>query len=126
MRKLFLFRAEDRLFQGRWQHSLPSRFIKEIPPQLLEAEFPPSAPTRAFAGYGKGGEFSSDLPRTGADATQADTVMPPGTRVLHSEFGSGVVIGVAPQGKWHKVTVKFQHWGQKKLILELARLEVLK
>ena len=121
---LYIFRADERLVHGSWRFNLPSRFLKEIPPDLVDMKTPGivSAPFARLPGAeavppshtpaaGREGE-PSKLPRVGA-------------RVKHKEFGTGVVTEVVPQAQWHKITVRFPYYGEKKLILEKAGLEVI-
>ena len=86
-----------------------SRFVGEIPPELLDAEVPgPRAP--------------GPTARIRPDAAPA----PPGAfrkgqRVRHPKFGVGRVEAVDPDGK--RLSVLFRYYGRRRLVLEFARLE---
>ncbi|MFN2421857.1 MAG: hypothetical protein ABR527_10875, partial [Gemmatimonadota bacterium] len=47
----------------------------------------------------------------------------PGERVVHREFGSGTIKAVNGTGRDLKLVVRFDRWGEKKLVARFARLE---
>ena len=48
-----------------------------------------------------------------------------GDKVRHERFGSGTVIALEGNIPDHKAIIKFEHAGEKKLLLRFAKLEVL-
>jgi len=126
--KLFLSFATQRMLYGHIQDSLPSRFLKEIPPEIVSEEGSRQEEVlgRGF-GRGLGREFDRGYGRVswrdkGSPLVQAD----PGTfrvgdRVEHSKFGQGIVMSVKGEGLTAEITVVFS--GEvKKLIAEYAKL----
>jgi DNA helicase-2/ATP-dependent DNA helicase PcrA len=119
-------RAKERLYflraLRRTSGSLsmgPSRFLRDIPAELLSAPTRPrergAAPmlTRANA-----------LPGA-TEKSSASLVLIPGEKVRHRHFGEGTVVSCTPSGADHEVVVAFDGVGIKKLLLSLAPLEVI-
>jgi DNA helicase-2/ATP-dependent DNA helicase PcrA len=134
MQQLYLTYAEQRRLHGIDSYGQPSRFIREIPEELLEEVRPRVQAGRG--GYGSGGfaareDYSrSDFaPRRAASATngiKADPVAPGlklGARVRHAKFGSGVILNIEGQGPHARVQVNFEAAGSKWLMLQYANLE---
>ncbi|MCP4632001.1 MAG: UvrD-helicase domain-containing protein [candidate division Zixibacteria bacterium] len=95
----------------------PSRFLFEIPEELIE-EPPnlfkqtvvfPSKPKRT-------GRYGMEAERKGAFALGAD--------VHHKKFGYGVVVGIQGSGENEMVTVSFSTVGRKQLMVKYAGLEL--
>jgi hypothetical protein len=61
------------------------------------------------------------LPAPPADPGGPDD-FPPGTRVQHAQFGSGVVLQSIKEGGEMKITVHFTDFGKKKLIQRYSNL----
>ena len=121
-RRLNLSYAEERMVFGEYQHNLPSRFLAEIPPELIES--PALEQTLgAFAPV----EQKAPPQRTAGNTMRRKdaAVLPVGTRVRSAKFGLGVIESVESQGRWHKATVRFAKAGKRKLILEKAGLDVV-
>jgi DNA helicase-2/ATP-dependent DNA helicase PcrA len=60
--------------------------------------------------------------RPAARASSKDPLI--GTRVRHSKYGVGTIIGVEGEGEERKLTVSFQDYGAKKLIERYANLQL--
>jgi DNA helicase II / ATP-dependent DNA helicase PcrA len=141
MRQLYLTYARRRAVFGAQTFGLPSRFLDEIPGDLLEeprqATFRPGA-GMAGAGWGSSGPArerwgaGSQTAWAGAPSTSADPIVarrvresqaPPGgfrlgEDVVHAAFGDGVVTGVEPGGV---IVVRFAEDGsERKLMAEYA------
>ena len=112
MERLVVTYAESRRLHGRDNYNPPSRFIRELPVQLLEevrlggALRSPPAP-RASAAEGEGGGIAL------------------GQRVSHKVFGEGTILQVEGQGPNARVQVNFDREGAKWLVLQYARLQPL-
>ena len=116
MQQLYLTHAESRRLYGREDQPPPSRFLREIPPQLIEevrgggvsrrASVAPAAPAAARVQSG---------PAVGGFQL--------GQRVAHPKFGEGVVLGSEGSGPNARIQVKFRDAGAKWLVLAYARLE---
>lgn len=113
MQQLYLSHAESRRLYGREDYPPPSRFLREIPPDLLEEvrggikRKPAPAPSTT-------GSFS------GAAAPEGFKL---GQRVRHPKFGEGVVLNSEGRGPQARIQIKFQDVGAKWLVLAYARLE---
>ncbi|MFM1895099.1 MAG: hypothetical protein RLZZ385_173 [Pseudomonadota bacterium] len=125
--KLYMCYAESRRLHGDVNLTRPSRFIREIPPELIEAIRLKSAVTRPAAAFG-GMTRGSSLPRGGSGFATAEvphTDLSLGQRVMHGKFGEGVVLNYEGQGSNARVQVNFDSFGSKWLVLSYAKLEVL-
>jgi DNA helicase-2/ATP-dependent DNA helicase PcrA len=119
MRHLYLSYAETRRLHGVDQLGLPSRFIAEIPPDLVE-EVRPRVQVSRPVHFGR---------RVSAPSAYVDAApthgMRLGQRVRHGKFGEGVVLRVDGHGQATQVEVNFERLGAKVLMLAYANLEVL-
>ena len=122
--KLYLFHSDERMVHGGWRYSMPSRFLREIPPELMQVEIPERIGQRAAHTARAERAPREKAQQEITSAAVGPGVPRPGTKVTHREFGDGVVKSVTPQGRWHKITVSFQGLGEKKLIFEMAGLEI--
>ena len=136
-RQLVLTGAARRRVFGEYQSCEPSRFLDEVPPQLLERIAP--APSTRYDGgfahshyefrtnpYGrKGGSRSREKEAAYAyeHEDQSATGVKLGMRVRHAQFGVGSVIAVEEHNDDTKITVRFVTVGVKKLLAKYARLE---
>lgn len=133
MQQLYLTYAEQRRLHGIDGYGQPSRFIREIPEELLEEVRPRVHAGRG--GYGSGGFNTHDdysrsefAPRRSplASGVKADPMAPGlklGARVRHAKFGSGVILNIEGQGPHARVQVNFETAGSKWLMLQYANLE---
>ena len=115
-RDLYLTYARRRAVFGAQAYGLPSRFLSEIPPDLVDQEgtFSTFAGTGAAAGGSRPRGMSWAAARSAAPS--ADYRM--GDDVVHAAFGEGVVTGVEPGGI---VVVRFATDGsERKLMAEYA------
>lgn len=127
-KRLYLSSARQRMMHGSSSYNPISRFIKEIPQELLD-----------LGGYRKA------LNQTGQPVT-ASTVSPVftakpaygktfsvnralqldygvGDRVRHVKFGVGIVQEVVNGGRDYEVTVDFENYGVKRMFASFAKLE---
>lgn len=132
--RLFVSRAAVRTVWGQPQYNPPSRFLSEIPEELIDwqrtgsdltswssssaartASARQSANTGPVFGSGHG-----DMPRPTTVAS-----VDVGDRVLHSSFGMGSVVAVSGSGSNATADVDFGSAGVKRLALRFAPLEKL-
>jgi len=120
MRDLYLTYARRRAVFGAATFALPSRFLAEIPPDLVESDGAPSS-FGGGGGYGAGraGAGASRIPSWAASRTEAPSAeYRMGDDVVHAAFGEGVVTAVEPGGI---VVVRFAGDGsERKLMAEYA------
>jgi DNA helicase-2/ATP-dependent DNA helicase PcrA len=133
---LVLSRAVYRRTYGeeRLRAALPSRFLAEIPGDLIEAALGSQSEPGETRRYEPDPELSENYAyrqktRTpygqasrGARHASKDPLI--GTRVRHSKYGVGTIIEVEGEGEDRKLTVSFQDHGAKKLIERYANLQL--
>ncbi len=113
MRRLVLTRAESRRLYGEEKFNPPSRFLREIPPELLHEVRLSSA------------RISRPMGRDGAFPFAQPAAFRLGARVRHPNFGEGIVLQCEGGGGNARVQVNFDVAGAKWLIAQYARLETL-
>jgi DNA helicase-2/ATP-dependent DNA helicase PcrA len=111
MRQLYFTRAEQRRLHGSDSYAQPSRFIKEVPQELLEEVRPRMQLSRPVAV----GRFRAEEP------PQPGVRL--GARVRHGKFGEGVILTVEGNGPHARVQVSFEKQGTKWLMIQYANLE---
>ena len=122
MRQLYLTYAESRRLHGQESYNRPSRFIREIPAELMEEvrlATTITRPTAASATGVRAGRRDNGLDR------DDDTGITLGQRVRHPSFGEGIVLGCEGQGPRARVQVNFDDAGSKWLMLGYVNLELL-
>jgi len=113
MEQLYLTHAESRRLYGKDNYPRPSRFLREIPPELLQEirlRAQVSRPTAA------------PPPKTTSLATGKFRL---GQAVRHEKFGEGVVLQSEGDGDQEKVQINFRNAGIKWLMLAYAKLDTL-
>jgi DNA helicase-2/ATP-dependent DNA helicase PcrA len=122
--KLYLTHARQRRVFGDFQRNPRSRFIDEIPPQLLH-EIGNQANKWEQARRQVAGSRPSQpvVPSPREVRVEYEDNLRLGARVRHAAFGVGVVERVEGGGEQQKVTVKFGAAGRKKLMVKFAGLE---
>ncbi len=113
MRQLYLTCAEQRRLHGVDSYGQVSRFVREIPEDLIEEVRPRVQLSRPLAV----GRFRSEEPEAGGVRL--------GARVRHGKFGEGVVLNVEGAGPHARVQVSFERQGTKWLMVQYANLEPL-
>jgi DNA helicase-2/ATP-dependent DNA helicase PcrA len=127
--RLVLSLARQRVLYGVAQRNRPSRFLREIPAELVRPiGFNPLEPrslrTSRPALARDPGEPTVDYSLS-QEVDASGSSLPIGTRVRHPKFGSGVVRRCEGDGARAKLTVQFENAGIKKLIAGFAPLEVI-
>jgi DNA helicase-2/ATP-dependent DNA helicase PcrA len=122
--RLYISRAEYRSSWGAPNYNPPSRFLDEIPADVIEwrneggKSFTPSASLRTTRTH------SAPPPRATGKKSSA-MVLAVGERVSHDTFGLGTVVAVAGEGDKSEATIDFGDYGQKRLLLRYAPVEKL-
>ena len=147
MDELTITCARQRMVRGETQYNAPSRFVKEIPPILLDLKVPSSkirlgddvmpvkakpyaAPARernvsakpfiAFANKAAAANAIS----LGKDISASGGLeYGVGDRVHHIKFGEGVVKSIEKGTRDYEVTVDFRGYGVKKMFAGFAKLK---
>ena len=116
-RRLYVTHTQSRMLHGQTRYNVPSRFVSELPPDLLQW----LSPHRRRAIDVDDAEWGRV---TGApQATPALTGWRIGQSVRHAKFGLGVIIDAEGRGADARVQVNFRDAGVKWLALEYAKLE---
>ena len=139
--RLYLLNARRRYLFGQEQSNQPSRFIRDIPDELLNEE---SGGYSGRNGTATRHDFAGDNSRIGQQAAPAHNLasvaaisdeieMIPepeehdgvviGMKVRHAKFGVGTIRKIEGSGDGQKVIVWFSSVGPKKLLLRFAGLE---
>jgi DNA helicase-2/ATP-dependent DNA helicase PcrA len=116
MQELYLTYAESRRLHGQDSYNRPSRFLLEIPQDLL-SEVRMKASTQGLFGSGYAGGGSSLM-------QEESNGMRMGQRVLHGKYGEGVVLQFEGNGERAKVQVNFAD-GAKWLMVGYANLQAI-
>jgi DNA helicase-2/ATP-dependent DNA helicase PcrA len=123
MRRLYITYAEQRRLYGVDTYGQPSRFIGELPAEVIEEVRPRLQVSRPAFASRPGGAFGG-LARGGLDESPNGS-MRMGSRVRHSKFGDGVVLNFEGNGPQARIQVNFEGQGTKWLVLSYANLEVV-
>lgn len=123
--RLYLTCAERRMLYGRTQYARPSRFLKEMPKDLLDSNLA-SAGTPTIQTDVPGTSTSrmsytaarrvSVAPSVAAEAPNFEA----GERVKHRVFGEGMVVSVKPMGGDALLEIAFDTRGTKRLMAKQA------
>jgi len=115
--RLYLSHAQTRMLHGQTRYNIPSRFLEEIPQQLMKWLTPRFSKQKAFTpDFSRRGEPIMKKPRdTGGWRI--------GQNVLHPKFGAGVIIDAEGQGSDARVQVNFGATGVKWLAVAVAKLQ---
>jgi DNA helicase-2/ATP-dependent DNA helicase PcrA len=118
--RLYLSHAQTRMLHGQTRYNIPSRFLEEIPQQLVKWLTPRLSKQKAFQP-----DFSrqtqSPFPRK-PQAREVDGFRI-GQNVTHPKFGAGVIVDLEGQGSDVRVQVNFRNHGLKMLALAMAKLQ---
>jgi ATP-dependent DNA helicase UvrD/PcrA len=138
-RRLVLTGAARRRVFGEYQSCEPSRFLDEIPAELVDrVATPPSTRydgsfahahyefrTNPYGRHGRGGRSKEEGAGYAYEhEDQSATGVRLGMRVRHAQFGVGTVTAVEEHNDDLKITVRFNSVGVKKLLAKYAKLEL--
>ena len=126
-RRLYLTLAQSRMLHGQVRYGIASRFIDEIPRELVQWL---SARDRRPAFSAEPSEWGSGAwAKPASSVAGAPRATPPaptwriGQSVRHAKFGVGVIVDAEGRGSDARVQVNFRDAGVKWLALDYARLE---
>ena len=139
--RLYLLHARRRSMFGQEQYNLPSRFLTEIPGELLadgqgsrvKGRGAPPVSHTAAPGPRPLDPVKHNLASVLSAVTEVEAVPEPdeeygngihvGMRVRHPKFGAGTIRRIEGNGEGQKVIVWFNSGGPKKLLVRFAGLE---
>jgi len=103
--RLYLTHAWSRSLFGQTSYNPPSRFLSEIPSDLLKVK-------------------DSEKEQRRSQGMRREAIeIAPGDTVFHDRFGEGVVVTVTGRGGDTEATIAFEDVGEKRLILGYAPLK---
>jgi DNA helicase II / ATP-dependent DNA helicase PcrA len=114
MQQLYLTYAESRRLYGRETYPRPSRFLREIPHDLLQE-------VRLRATLNR--PISTNKAET--QPSMATKNLKLGQRVRHAKFGEGVILQAEGSGTQERVQINFKQVGVKWLMVTYANLDIL-
>ena len=125
---LILVRAGQRSNFGRYEYTTPSRFLDDIPEELIKQEgirlgvrrVKPLSQPRWTSTVSINGNNEPAIKEPKEMAYKA------GMRVIHPAWGDGMVIETRAMGNDETVTVIFETVGLKRLAASIAKLEIIK
>ncbi|MGB0691089.1 MAG: 3'-5' exonuclease, partial [Pseudomonadales bacterium] len=120
MQQLYLTYAESRRINGNETFNRPSRFISEMPEEVIQEVRQGSTLVRPRSMAGAGGTGGS---RGFATAEVSGTDLRLGQRVFHEKFGEGVILTYEGEGSSARVQVNFNDAGSKWLVMGYANLK---
>jgi DNA helicase-2/ATP-dependent DNA helicase PcrA len=115
--RLYLCHAWSRTLFGTSSYNPPSRFLSEIPSELLREIEGEEEESGAVIGGG------SRIREAVVTARREPIQVSAGDTVLHDKWGEGVVLSVSGGGSDAEATVIFEEAGQKRLLLAYAPLK---
>jgi DNA helicase II / ATP-dependent DNA helicase PcrA len=146
-RRLYLYYAFKRRLYGRENIATPSRFLQDIPSDMVRRKEQRDRETSSFgqstmftgrsafgsrpATNGAKTRSATSWGSTGKKNTTpfkppANTKFTAGQKVRHAQFGEGIVVSSKVQGDDEEVTIAFVGHGVKRLLAAFAKLEVVK
>jgi DNA helicase II / ATP-dependent DNA helicase PcrA len=122
-RRLYLSYAYRRIWWGRQAQHQPSRFLAEIPAELIEWRRDQKA---AMSALSPAQEQLAQRPGTRSPGNRPVPLLRPGDRVTHDKYGLGTVVSSDGVGTDAEVKVDFgDGYGIKHLLLAYAPIEKL-
>jgi DNA helicase-2/ATP-dependent DNA helicase PcrA len=145
-KRLYLSLAASRASFGEVNVAMPSRFLQEIPADLIDWRQSPgmansrggTRPRALNARTGRPGDrfgYNDSLPPapraktewankvTGTVRDNGDLTLAPGDRIKHLDFGEGKVNAVTGEGAKSIAEVQFDTAGRKRLLIKIAPIE---
>jgi DNA helicase-2/ATP-dependent DNA helicase PcrA len=139
--QLYLLHAQSRMLNGNTQYNQPSRFLREIPVDLIgnnkksaldkimEAQKGIEAPKRGKTEknmyrpqFEKTKPYQSVLASNIPAPKGIDLDFSQGDRIKHAKFGEGTVKEIKPAGADYEILIEFDRVGEKKMMSTFAKL----
>lgn len=137
---LHILRAQQRMLYGQTTRNPASRFLQDIPQELIQEVDKSTHTAPTYGGFG-GSRYGEQRVSYGS-APSRPTSRPIGTkptvaakpaaaagvqwrvgdRVVHASFGTGVITATTPMAGDTLLVIQFDTVGQKKLMQNYARL----
>ena len=124
MEHLTLAYARERRRYGGINYQTPSRFLNEVPEELVEGAISHGAKTRSQALDEFAQTDGSDYSFNQEMGDEGEGTVQPGMRVRHSVFGVGVILSSSGSGLNQKLKIRFERAGVKTVMVRYANLEL--
>lgn len=138
--QLFLSYANMRYRYGNLQYCEPSRFVDDISIFDLEAVGSSTSKPKIKTGWESPMKqrfnFSKQFNKPAkpqSDVEDAEDFLPDnpatlqsGMKVIHQRFGSGNIQSIEGEGPARMASINFQKFGQKRILLKYAKLQIIK
>ena len=121
MEKLTITSAAERVRFGSRSYGVPSRFLREIPAEVVHEIR--AVPRSARGPAPARGDSNLDYSYA-QDEASASGGIAPGLRVRHPVFGLGAVLSVSGSGLDQKLRIQFERAGVKTIVVRYANLEL--
>ena len=121
--RLYISRAEYRSTWGTPNYNPPSRFLDEIPEDVIEWRI--QSRTSVSPSLVKRTRTATTPPPRATGKKSVAMELAVGERVSHDTFGLGTVVAVAGAGDKAEATINFGQYGEKRLLLRYAPVEKL-
>lgn len=123
--QLFLSHAQQRMLHGQIRYHLRSRFLDELPEEVLKWLTPKRAhiASQGWDALDSKVWGQNKTLNVGYSNKAAKRPYDIGTGVNHAKFGSGVVVAYEGEGDDQRIQINFGRQGMKWLMLSLAKLE---
>ena len=119
--RLYISHAQSRMLHGQIRYGIASRFLDEIPDELIKRLNSRQVQKPSFASTGAYNEYQA----VSSNSSEQKSAMPwkIGQAVAHAKFGQGVVVSYEGNANDMRVQVNFGREGMKWLAMEYAKLE---
>ncbi len=128
--KLFICNASERMLFGTTQRNSVSRFVKEIPPYLIENISEKSSPHQrvqpVFQATKPNQAFGSKIDiQKPMQQTTSSVDFKVGQQVRHNVFGVGLVVSTMPLANDMMLEIAFDKVGTKKVMAKYSKIEII-
>ena len=130
--ELYMTYASMRMLYGKTNYNSPSRFLRELPEDLMESCNKDKPKVKDITTKGKNIEkskfFTGHTPeKTKAQplANKDESQMNIGSKVKHKSFGQGTIVQIKGQGESLEATIAFESQGLKKVMIAYAPIELI-
>jgi len=131
-KKLYMSSAETRRVYGRNEYRNPSRFLLEVPEDLIEGinsvketnkkkELLSTSIKKMYDPYKQNPKKAENLFKQNNNLS--DVELSPGDKIEHNAWGVGTVVGIEGSGSDAKITAAFPDIGIKKFMSSIAKFK---
>lgn len=117
-KKAFIAYASSRRIYGNWVNAIPSRFVDELPPEVIETVSQSGMVQEGRSSHWDSSGFQAKSKPAAASSwdkkvqSEDGTVFARGDRVFHNKFGYGKIINI----DGHKLDIAFEKSGKKRVM----------